>query len=133
MSVFFAFYVSGGTFWGRNCLNKIFFSHFFSSRKLFRFLGKFFRQGCKVSSLCDWRRFLMKWFFERTVCLYNCFQKLSGRFLNFCLVFWQRCSNCIPCVRRNIPRKSFLSKKSQLCFRILIHKNLILRNNSACS
>ena len=70
---FFASYVSRGTFGGRNCLNKLFFSHFFSSRKLFRFLGKFFRQGCQVSTLCDWRRFLMNRFFERTVCLYNCF------------------------------------------------------------
>ena len=84
-------YVSGGTFWGRNCLNKLFFSHFFSGGKLFRILGKFFRQGCQVSKLCDWRRFLMRRFFERTVCLYNYFQKLSGRLLNFCLVFWQRC------------------------------------------
>ena len=64
---------------------------FFSSRNLFRLLGKFFRQGCQVRNLCDWSRFLMKWFFERTVCLNNYFQKLRGRFLNFCLVFWQRC------------------------------------------
>ena len=42
MSVFSAFYVSKGTFWGRKCLNKLFSSHLFSSRELFRFLWKLF-------------------------------------------------------------------------------------------
>ena len=110
-----------------------YFSPFFFEQETFQISREVFRQGCQVSNLCDWRRFLMKVFFDRTICLYNYFQKLSGRFLNFCLVFWQRCQNCIPCVWRKIPRKNFHSKKSQLCFRILIHKNLILRNNSACS
>ena len=133
MSVFFAFYVSRGTFWGRNCLNKLFFSHFFSSRKLFRFLGKFFRQGCQVSNLCGWRHFLMKWFFERTVCLRNYFQKLRGRFLNFCLVFLAALLKLHSLCAEELSAEKFSFQKSQLCFRILIHKNLILRNNSACS
>ena len=42
---FFGFYVSRGTFWGKKRLNKLFFSHFFPSRNLFRFLGKFFPAG----------------------------------------------------------------------------------------
>ena len=40
MSVFLAFYVSGGTFWGRNCLNKLFFSHFFFEQETFQISGE---------------------------------------------------------------------------------------------
>ena len=117
-----------------NASIKKFSPTFFWRRKLFRFVGSFFRQGCQTCNLCDWRRFLMKcFFFEKTGCFYKCFQKLSGRLLNFCPIFWQLCQTCIPRVRGKIPRKNFFYKKNHLCFQILIHKILILRNNSACS
>ena len=45
MSVFFAFYVSGGTFWGRNCLNKLFFCHFFFEQETFQISGEVFSAG----------------------------------------------------------------------------------------
>ena len=64
---------------------------FFRAGNFSGFLGSFFRQGCQTCNLCDWRRFLMKCFLKKTGCLHNYFQKLSGRLLNFCPVFWQRC------------------------------------------
>ena len=42
MSVFFAFYVPRGNFWGRKCLNKLFFSHFFFEQETFQIFGKVF-------------------------------------------------------------------------------------------
>ena len=106
---------------------------FFGEGNFSDFWGSFFGKAARSAIYVTGDVFSWNVFFERTGCFYKYFQKLSGRLLNFCPVFWQRCLNCIPCVQRNIPRKKFLSKKSQLYFRILIHKNLILRNNSACS
>ena len=133
MSVIFAFYVSW-TFWGGKCLNKKIFSHFFLEEETFPICGKFFPAGLPNMQSMWLETFSHEmFFFEKTGCFYKCFQKLSGRLLNFCPIFWQLCQTCIPRVRGKIPRKNFFYKKNHLCFQILIHKILILRNNSACS
>ena len=113
MSVFSAFYVSRGTFWGRNCLNELFFSHFFSSRKFFIFLGKFFRQGCHVSNLCDWRRFLMKCVFWENWFFIQLFSKIERKAFDFLSSFLAALLNLHSlCAEEHSAEKFSFHKKS---------------------
>ena len=67
MSVFFAFYVSGGTFWGKNCLNKLFLSHFFWAGNFSDFWGSFFGKAARwaiyvTGDVFSWNGFLRELF-----------------------------------------------------------------------
>ena len=93
---------------------------FFRARSFSDFWRFLHRQCCQTCNLRDRKCFLMKWFFQKTSCLYNFFQSLSGRFLDFCPFYWQV---CIQRVHRNIPRKNFFPMKINFVFGFFNTKN----------
>ena len=118
-----------GNLWGRKCLNNIMFFHVLLSSKLFSFLVKlFFGRAANRAIYESGDVFSRNDFFEETLCLYNFFQSLSGRNLDFCQLFWQRCQNCILRSRNSEEKRVLPKQWFQHCFWILSHKNWILRN-----
>ena len=93
---------------------------FFRARSFSDFWRFLHPQGCQTCNLRDRRRFPMQWFFEKTSCLYNFSQSLSGLFLDFCPFLWQV---CIQRAHRNIPRKNVFSNNNQISLWFLSQEN----------
>ena len=100
-----------GNIWGRKCLKNFIFSHVLVSSKLFSFLvNLFFGRVTNHAIYVSGDVFSRNDFFEGTLCLYNFFQSLNWKNLDFCQLFRHRCQNCILRAQRNIRGKTCSSK-----------------------
>ena len=79
------------TFEEQNVSINYFSPTFFGEGNFSDFWGSFFGKAARSAIYVTGDVFSWNVFFGRTGCLYKYFQKLSGRLLNFCPVFWQRC------------------------------------------